>query len=623
MLYLCRICCTWDLQLVSAAQKTRQQLPASPRARSTFAANGEGMHAAAAHALELCMEHNNTSVIRKFSRLLSHRQKTGFVVLVILATLLALIETIGISAIMPFISIASNPGIVNEESIYRRIYTFLRFSDPNTFIIFFGFGIMAFYLFRAVYNVIYSYLLARYANSIFNDLSGRLFAVYLKQPYRTFLQQNASTLTNHIMGEANMSSTYLLSFLQIFPEAFTILLLYIIMLAANTRMTLILTAVLATSVAVIIRLITKINRRQGAIRSEANNKLYKTIGESFGNFKFITLRGNDADMLKRFNSINRQKTRTMIISTMMSTLPRCLIESFGFIVLIAVVVYIVWQYQSAQSVIPTISLYALSMYRILPALNRSMSSISALIYNQKAMDIVYEDLQLPVRKEGDEPVDFQRTIRADNISFSYVENKRILSRIGLTIHKGEKLAVVGESGGGKSTLIDLLIGLHTPDEGALYVDDVQITDKNIRAWRRRIGYIPQTIYLFDGTVAENISFGSEYDEARIEQILKLVRLWDMLQERDGIHTRVGDGGVQLSGGQKQRIGIARALYNEPDVLVLDEATSALDTETEAQIMQEIYQLSADKTLIVIAHRLSTIELCDRRIEIHHGELMPS
>ncbi|HIW37022.1 MAG TPA: ABC transporter ATP-binding protein [Candidatus Treponema faecavium] len=569
------------------------------------------------------MEHNNTSVIRKFSRLLSHRQKTEFVVLVILATLLALIETIGISAIMPFISIASNPGIVNEESIYRRIYTFLRFSDPNTFIIFFGFGIMAFYLFRAVYNVIYSYLLARYANSIFNDLSGRLFAVYLKQPYRTFLQQNASTLTNHIMGEANMSSTYLLSFLQIFPEAFTILLLYIIMLAANTRMTLILTAVLATSVAVIIRLITKINRRQGAIRSEANNKLYKTIGESFGNFKFITLRGNDADMLKRFNSINRQKTRTMIISTMMSTLPRCLIESFGFIVLIAVVVYIVWQYQSAQSVIPTISLYALSMYRILPALNRSMSSISALIYNQKAMDIVYEDLQLPVRKEGDEPVDFQRTIRADNISFSYVENKRILSRIGLTIHKGEKLAVVGESGGGKSTLIDLLIGLHTPDEGALYVDDVQITDKNIRAWRRRIGYIPQTIYLFDGTVAENISFGSEYDEARIEQILKLVRLWDMLQERDGIHTRVGDGGVQLSGGQKQRIGIARALYNEPDVLVLDEATSALDTETEAQIMQEIYQLSADKTLIVIAHRLSTIELCDRRIEIHHGELTPS
>ena len=239
------------------------------------------------------------------------------------------------------------------------------------------------------------------------------------------------------------------------------------------------------------------------------------------------------------------------------------------------------------------------------------------------MDIVYEDLQLPVRKEGDEPVDFQRTIRADNISFSYVENKRILSRIGLTIHKGEKLAVVGESGGGKSTLIDLLIGLHTPDEGALYVDDVQITDKNIRAWRRRIGYIPQTIYLFDGTVAENISFGSEYDEARIEQILKLVRLWDMLQERDGIHTRVGDGGVQLSGGQKQRIGIARALYNEPDVLVLDEATSALDTETEAQIMQEIYQLSADKTLIVIAHRLSTIELCDRRIEIHHGELTPS
>ena len=566
------------------------------------------------------MHKKESSVIQKFLPLLTHRQKIGFVILIFMAILLSVVETVGISAIMPFISIASNPDLVNQNKIYHTVYTFLNFKTPNSFIIFLGIGIMVFYFFRALYNVLYTYFLAKYSNSVFMHLSSRLFAVYLKQPYTSFLQQNASTLTNHIMGEANMTSTYLLSFLQIFPEAFTITLLYIIMLIANTSMTLILTTVLAISVAIIIRAITKINRKQGSIRSAANDKLYKTLGEAFGNFKFITLRGNDADLLTRFNTINTKKSRSQIISTMLQTLPRCIIESFGFIILIAVIVYIVWKYQSAETVIPTVSLYALSMYRILPALNRSMGCLSTLVYNQKSMDIVHEDLSLPVRQEGTTPVSFNHTIRAENISFSYVENKKILHKIGLTIHKGEKLAIVGESGGGKSTLVDLLIGLHRPDEGALYVDETEITNDNIRDWRRHIGYIPQTIYLFDGTVAENISFGSPYDEKRIEAVLKKVCLWDMLQEREGLHTRVGDGGVQLSGGQKQRIGIARAIYTNPDILVLDEATSALDTETEAQIMEEIYQLSQDKTLIIIAHRLSTIELCDRRIEIHHGKI---
>lgn len=566
------------------------------------------------------MHKKESSIIQKFLQLLTHRQKIGFVILIFMAILLSVVETVGISAIMPFISIASNPDLVNQNRIYHAVYTFLNFKTPNSFIIFLGIGIMVFYFFRALYNVLYAYFLAKYSNSVFIHLSSRLFSVYLKQPYISFLQQNASTLTNHIMGEANMTSTYLLSFLQIFPEAFTITLLYIIMLIANTSMTLILTTVLAISVAIIIRAITKINRKQGSIRSAANDKLYKTLGEAFGNFKFIILRGNDADLLTRFNTINTKKSRSQIISTMLQTLPRCIIESFGFVVLIAVIVYIVWKYQSAETVIPTVSLYALSMYRILPALNRSMGCLSTLVYNQKSMDIVHEDLSLPVRQEGTTPVSFNHTIRAENISFSYVENKKILHKIGLTIHKGEKLAIVGESGGGKSTLIDLLIGLHRPDEGALYVDETEITNDNIRDWRRHIGYIPQTIYLFDGTVAENISFGSPYDEKRIEAVLKKVCLWDMLQEREGLHTRVGDGGVQLSGGQKQRIGIARAIYTNPDILVLDEATSALDTETEAQIMEEIYQLSQDKTLIIIAHRLSTIELCDRRIEIHRGKI---
>jgi ATP-binding cassette, subfamily B, bacterial PglK len=199
--------------------------------------------------------------------------------------------------------------------------------------------------------------------------------------------------------------------------------------------------------------------------------------------------------------------------------------------------------------------------------------------------------------------------------------EEIISGVSLEIKKGEKIAITGESGSGKSTLVDIITGIHKPVLGKVYIDDKAITDDNIRSWRKKIGYIPQSIYLFDGTVAENISFGSMPDVEKIITALKKANIWDFLSQKEGLNTKVGDGGIQLSGGQQQRIGIARALYDDPEVLVLDEATSALDNETEQKIMDEIYNVSANKTLIVIAHRLTTIERCDRRILIENGRII--
>ena len=194
------------------------------------------------------------------------------------------------------------------------------------------------------------------------------------------------------------------------------------------------------------------------------------------------------------------------------------------------------------------------------------------------------------------------------------------SLISLKIYKGDKVAFIGESGSGKSTLVDLIIGVYKPQNGQISIDGVALSSENIKSWRKKVGYIPQTIYLFDGTVGENVAFGHEYDEAKIIEALKKANIYDFLLLKEGINTKVGDGGIQLSGGQKQRIGIARALYSDPEVLVLDEATSALDNETEAKIMDEIYEVSAHKTLIVIAHRLSTIERCNKKFKIINGKL---
>jgi len=208
-----------------------------------------------------------------------------------------------------------------------------------------------------------------------------------------------------------------------------------------------------------------------------------------------------------------------------------------------------------------------------------------------------------------------------NIKFSYTSSKKILKDISLEIKKGDKVAFIGSSGEGKSTLIDLIIGIYKPISGNIFIDNTKLTDDNIKNFRKKIGYIPQSIYLFDGTVAQNIAFSDDVDENKVNQILDKVDLLNFFNEKnDGINTVVGEGGVKLSGGQKQRIAIARALYNDPEIMVLDEATSALDTVTEQKIMSEIYGIAGDKTLIIIAHRLSTIEKCDKVFTIKNGKI---
>jgi ATP-binding cassette subfamily B protein/ATP-binding cassette subfamily C protein len=541
------------------------------------------------------------------------------VLLVFLAIGLSLVETAAISAIMPFISIATNTDLL-DRGIYKQVFDAFHFVHKNSFVIALGFVIIGFYVFRALYNVAYTYILSRFSFGVFRYFSEKLFRIYLSLPYLSFIQRNSSELTQHIVTEANNTGILLLNALQMFAEAFTVLLLYGFMVAIQWQITLVLTGILGLVVFLVLTVVLRISRRQGIRRAEAYKKVYQILAETFGNFKFIRLKGNGNSIIQEFTKFTQRIAQTQRANSVLGIIPRCILESSGFALIIGTVNFILWRYRSAETIIPVISLYALSLYRILPATTRMLTSINQISFFQRSLEIVYDDIHQETLQEGNDALSFAKTIRINNLSFNYIAEQKVLQNVSLLIHKGEKVAVVGESGSGKSTLIDVLIGLHKPTMGGLYVDDVAVTDANIQSWRRKIGYIPQNIYLFDGTVGENVSFGSVTDKNRITEALKMANIWDFLQEREGIDTRVGEGGIQLSGGQKQRIGIARALYTNPDVLVLDEATSALDTETETKIMDEIYRISADKTLIVIAHRLTTVERCDRLIEIEDGRL---
>jgi ATP-binding cassette subfamily B protein/ATP-binding cassette subfamily C protein len=558
-------------------------------------------------------------VIRKVFRLLSKKHKIVLTALIIITIGLSLIETIGISIIMPFISIASDPSLL-DGGWYRKAFELLKFTEKEKFIIVFGCVIIFFYLFRAVYSVCHTYLINRFSQAIYQYFSRKLFRIYLTIPFKAFAQKNSSELMQIITNESRRTSNLTLNILQLGCELFTIFMVYALMLAINWKMTLVITGVLLLIVLSFLRVLIVKNKAMGKKRAEADRKLFRTLRETFGNFKFVKLKGNEDGIMRVFDSAIRTYSRTEVVHSTLGIIPKSILESLGFSLLVAAVIVILWRYHDASIVIPTISMYALALYRILPALHRLLGNVNSVAYSQRALDIIDENLRQEVEPEGAAPAAFNKSIRLEDISFSYIKGAGVLHSISLEIRKGEKIAITGESGGGKSTLVDLIIGIHKPVSGSLYIDDTLISGKNIRAWRSKIGYIPQSIYLFDGTVAENVAFGSKPDDAKIKQTLQMANIWDFLASKEGIHTCVGEGGIQLSGGQQQRIGIARALYDDPDVLVLDEATSALDTETESKIMDEIYNVSKKKTLIVIAHRLSTVERCDRRIRIENGRI---
>lgn len=560
---------------------------------------------------------NNTiSDFNKIRHLTTRRDKIILLFVLLPATfLLSLIETFAISVIMPFITLASNPNLIFDNQYARFFYELLGFENAINFMVFFSGFLIIFYVFRAIYNVAYSYALNRFAFRKYHFFAYRLFCKVVELSYIDFTNRDMDAIRRNITTESLKVSVYIQHALNICAEMLTIALMYALLLFVSWKMTLVLTIFLLANIILIIQTISKNIQKHGAINAAMGKAVLSTISKALGNFKIIKLKGIQQNILNDFDIASKKRVDSEIKFQVLAPLPRFILESLGLCILIAAVAYILIHNHSAASVIAIISMYALALYRILPAINRILQSYNLMKYNKKGLEIVYENLLYHTEYEDNKPINFAHKIELKNISFGYKDDKTVISDFSLTINKGDKVAFVGESGAGKSTLVDLIIGIYKPKSGAIFIDGIKLNNENLRAWRKKIGYIPQNIFLFDGSVAENIALGEKIDKNRVIMCCKRANIWEFLSENDGINTRVGDNGIRLSGGQKQRIAIARALYDDPEILVLDEATSALDSETETKIMDEIYNVAKSKTLLIIAHRLSTIEKCERVIEV--------
>lgn len=562
-------------------------------------------------------------IYKKLNSLLTKNDKRFLFLLVVFSIFIALIETVGIAAIMPFISVASDFEVIQTNEYYKIVYDIFNFDSNINFVISFGILLVIFYLVRGIFNVFYFHLLARFSQGRTHILAYRLFENYLGMTYHQFINRNSSELSKMIINETNYLTVIISSFLLIISEIFVIVFIYSAMIYVNWKITLIMTIFLFLNALFLVKTISKKIKIQGKKREEFQKRFYEIINSTFGNYKIIKLQSNDNLIMNRFYDASINYTKSNIRSETLTSFPRIFLETIGFGLIALVVLYLVFKYQSdISSLLGILSMFVLGLYRLMPSVNRILSSYNLIMYNHRALDLIHNDLMYDGENLGDKKISFNHNINLKNINFGYSENKIVLKDINLDIKKGEKIAFIGPSGSGKSTLVDIIIGLYRPISGQIFVDNSIIDESNIKDWRKKVGYIPQSVYLFDGTVAENIAFGKEFDENNIKEVLEKAKILDFLEtHQDGIHTFVGEGGIKLSGGQKQRIAIARALYQEPEILVLDEATSALDEEIEKEIMDEIYEISQNKTLIIIAHRLSTINRCEKVYKIENRKLV--
>jgi len=562
-------------------------------------------------------------VYKKLNSLLTKEDKKFLLFLILFSVIIALVETVGIAAIMPFISVATDFSLIESKDYYRYVYELFGFSSAVNFVIVFGMILVFFYILRGGLNLLYFYMLAKFSKGRIHCLSFRLFENYLGMSYHSFIQRNSSELSKAIINETQYLAVLISAVLLMISEIFVVIFIYGAMIYINWKITLVMTLFLGLNALFLIKKISPLIKKQGSIREQYQRSFFKIINSTFGNYKLIKLQSNDKTILDDFSDASYGFTRSGIVNDTLSHFPRIFLETIGFGLISLIVVFLVFKYETdISSALGILSMFILGLYRLMPSANRLLSSYNQIMYYHKSLDVIHNDIMYDIENLGNEKVKFNTSINLNKLSFGYSQEKLILENVHLKITKGEKIAFIGTSGSGKSTLVDIIIGLYKPLRGEIKLDGLLIDETNLKSLRKKVGYIPQSVYLFDGTVSENISFGLEYDEEKVKNVLKKAKILDFLEiHQEGIDTFVGEGGVKLSGGQKQRIAIARALYQEPEILVLDEATSALDEAIEKEIMDEIYEISEDKTLIIIAHRLSTIDRCEKVYKIENKSLV--
>ena len=566
----------------------------------------------------------------KILDLLSLREKkTGGVVLGMMLVL-AFLETAGVASVMPFLAVLGQPELVETQPVLAWVYERGGFESVDRFLFLLGVGAFVMVLVSAVFRIVTTYAMTRWTQMRRYSIGARLLATYLRQPYEFFLNRNSADLSKSILSEVDeLVLKVFRPALHLIAYSLVAIVLVGFLIWLDPVVALLVATVVGGAYGLIYLSVRGVLSRMGEDRLRANRQRFTAASEALGGIKDLKVLGREEAYLRRFRGPASRFARHQSLSLTLSTVPKYLIEAVGFGGVLLLALALLRTGGNLGTVLPILGVYTFAGYRLLPSAQHIFRSISDLRFGLPAVEDAWRELQLGTEsggtpREGKDKLRLIQALCLKNVHFRYPgADHDALQGLNADIPAGRSVAFIGATGAGKTTAIDLILGLLSPTRGQIEVDGTPLTDERVRAWQRNIGYVPQSIFLADASVAENIALGipsEQIDRDAVQRAAKMAAIHDFIEARlpKGYDTEVGERGVRLSGGQRQRLGIARALYHEPDVLVLDEATSALDSRTEASIVEALGRLEGKKTIIMIAHRLSTVERCDRIFLLEHG-----
>ncbi|MCI6331035.1 MAG: ABC transporter ATP-binding protein [Lachnospiraceae bacterium] len=584
------------------------------------------------------------NLLSKVNYIFDKKQKLQSVLLCIGLFVGALLELVGVSFITQLVTLISNPEKIHSNEIMQYCYDFFNMTSDRQFFLFVVIALIFVYLIKNLYLLWINYVQYTF---VFNNqlrLSGRLIDCYLKKPYTYHLDNNSAEMVRNVMLDSERFFQMLLSVFLTLSELLVSALLCVFLLIVDPVITISVVAILAVFTGLYLILFKGKAKKYGKTNQIYDGKMHQSINQALGAVKDIKILHREKYFADSFLAYGKKKMTAVRNNNVLGQFPKYLIETVCIGTVLLVLVFKIYKGEDLNTMIPQLAAFAIAAFKLLPSVSKINNYANLIVFLKPSVDLIYRDIKdtedmvnyeiadesgniIEINDDGSQNKDtcyVADKISINNIVYRYPHTDRdVLNGISFEIPLGKSIGFIGESGSGKSTLADVILGILTPTSGTVMYGNMDV-HKHPLKWSKKLAYIPQSIFLCDDTIRNNVAFGIDEDKIDDEKVWKALREAQLEQfvksQPDGLDSMVGERGVRISGGQRQRIGIARALYDNPEILVLDEATSALDTGTESAVMEAIDKLSGTMTLIIIAHRLTTIKNCDYVYKVENGNI---
>lgn len=559
---------------------------------------------------------------------LDETQKRKMMLLIILIFLSAMMDVFGLASILPLVKLATEPEVIHSNEYLNAIYTGMNFQSEKSFLLFMILGVLGFFVVKIVFGIFVNYLETRFSANIAHSITRKQFNKYFNMEFHRFSSLKSSVMIHHILNNPLSYVTWVvMPFIMLISEFFIVALIISGIAIYDIKLFGFIAVIIGPATwliyAVLRNRITNIGEEMNKLQPQSMGALTQTIG----GYIDIKLANKETYYRDVFLNIQRRYHDLNMSSYLPNLIPLRANELVALLGVVLIFIYAIFITDNQKAAIMMVSLFAAAAYRLMPSLNRIISSMMYIRKNLTALKnlMIFPELAHEINGSTNlEKIKFEESIELHDLYFRFPNAKEdMLKGLNMKIRKGEKIGIVGASGSGKTTLMNVLLRFYEEQKGEITVDGVRIKEDNTRNWRNMMGYVKQDIFLIDGSIRDNITFGDEHpDEERLMQAIRLASLDALVQSLPmGVNTMIGERGSRLSGGQRQRISIARSLYRNAEILLFDEATSALDNQTEQEVSEAIDSLSdANKTIFIIAHRITTLRNCDRIYELDHGRI---